>query len=421
MACRETAGQQEFVVGTGEVSNVHVDATLFLALLGTVVAAPLSRQAAASRVIAWLVSVRWPIVVYCCSRLALLLVAGLDTLITHRSLAAELSLFDGRWYLKVASQGYPSQALHAKSTLGFLPLYPLVIRGVASLFSWPLLAAALLVSVTGGLAAVLLLRRLAAAWWGEATARRAVLLFCLFPGSVVFSMAYSECLTLPLVLGCLLALRSERWLVAGVLAGFASAAEPAAVILFPVCLAVAWRRISASSWRDPVARRSLLAPLLAPSGLALFAVYLWIHTGTPLASYEAQHYGWHQGDPLTLLSQPAAEQLTDQPSLVFVYLRNLSLWNGLLGSVFLVAALVALRRVRAELTPGVMLWTYGVGAMTVWSVMSLTNARMLLIAFPAVIIWARTLPRGRFALFLGAEAVLFLLASGLTLARIMLP
>lgn len=141
----------------------------------------------------------------------------------------------------------------------------------------------------------MLVQRLAAGWWGgEATARRAVLLFCLFPGSVVFSMAYSECLTLPLVLGCLLALRSERWLVAG----FASAVGPAAVILFPVCLAVAWRRIKASSCRDPAARRSLLAPLLAPAGLAIFAVYLWIHTGTPLASYEAQHYGWHQGDPL---------------------------------------------------------------------------------------------------------------------------
>jgi hypothetical protein len=53
--------------------------------------------------------------------------------------------------------------------------------------------------------------------------------------------------------------------------------------------------------------------------------------------------------------------------------------------------------------------------------MSLTNARMLLIAFPAVIVWARVLPGRRYALFLGAEAALFLLASALTLAGIMLP
>ncbi len=345
------------------------ETTLFLVALGTVVvAAPLSGPAATSRAITWLRSIRWPVVVYCCSRLALLLVAGLDVLVTHRSFAAELSLFDGQWYLKVASHGYPAQALHIKSALGFLPLYPLAIRGLASLLTWPPLAAALLISFTGGLAAAVLVRRLAATWWGEATARKAVLLFCLFPGALVFSMAYSECLTLPLVLGCLLALRSQRWLVAGLLAGLASAVEPAAVILFPVCLVVASRQVRATSWRDPAARRSLLAPLLAPTGLAIFAVYLWIHTGTPLASYEAQHYGWHQGDPLALLSQPAAEQLTDQPSLILSDLRNLSLWNGLLGSAFLVAALVALRRVRHELTPGVMLWTCGVGVMTVWSV-----------------------------------------------------
>ena len=253
------------------------ETTLFLVVLGTVVvAAPLSGPAATSRAITWLRSIRWPVVVYCCSRLALLLVAGLDGLITHRSFGAELSLFDGQWYLRVASHGYPAQALHAKSTLGFLPLYPLAIRGLAGVRSWPPVAAALLISFTGGLVAAVLVRRLAAIWWGEATARRAVLLFCLFPGSVVFSMVYSECLTLPLVLGCLLALRSQRWLVAGLLAGLASAVEPAAVILFPVCLVVAWRQVRTTSWRDPAARRSLLAPLLAPSGLAIFAVYLWI-------------------------------------------------------------------------------------------------------------------------------------------------
>jgi len=402
---------------------VHgADTTFILVLLGTVVVvAPLSGQEVTRRTVAWLRSGGWPVIVYCCSRLALVLAAWLDVLITHRSFAAELSLFDGRWYLKVASQWYPAQPMHAKSTLGFLPLYPLVIRGLASLFSCPPLVAALAASFAGGLAAAVLVRRLAAIWWGEPTARRAALLLCLCPGSIVFSMAYSECLTLPLVLGCLLALRSGRWRIAGLLAGLASAVEPAAVILFPVCAVAAWRQISASSWQDPTARRSLMAPLLAPCGLGLFAVYLWIRTGTPLACYEAQHYGWHQGDPFALLSQPIADRILDHPASMLGYLRNPSLWNGVLGSAFLVASLVALVRVRDELTPGAVLWTCGVGAMTLWSMMSLTNARMLLIAFPAVIVWARTLSPRRFAVFLGAESVLFLLTSCLTFAGLMLP
>jgi len=398
------------------------DTVFFLALLGTVpVAAPLPWQTAVHRAIAWLKTSGWPVLVYVSSRLAVYPVAGLDALITHRSLAGELCVFDGQWYLRLAAHGYPDQALHVKSTLGFLPLYPLVIRGLASVFATPPLGAALLVSFAGGLVAAVLVQRLAALWWGERTARRAVTVFCLFPGAVVFSMAYSEGLTLPLVLGCLLALASRRWLAAGVLAALAGLVEPAAVILFPVCLVVAWRHITVSGWDDRAARGSLVAPLLAPSSLAVFAVYLWWRTGTPLASFEAQHYGWHQGDPLALLGQPVARRMLDHPLSVFGYLVNPSLWNGILGTVFLVAALVMLVRVRHELTPGTVLWTCGVGAMTLWSVMTLTNARMLLLAFPAVIVWARCLSSRRFAVFLGVEAAVFLFASGITLAGLMLP
>src|SRR5487761_1719225 len=362
------------------------------------VAPPLPRQSAAQRTVAWLRADGSPILIYCCTRLVIYAVAGIDALLTRRSVPAELSLFDGQWYLKLASHSYPATAVPGKSTLGFLPLYPLAIQGLSNALDTSLLVAALIISFAGGLIAALLVQRLATYWWGEDTARRAVLAFCLFPGSVVFSMAYSEGLTLPLVLGCLLALRSDRWLLAGATAALASAVEPAALILFPVCLAVSARQIRTAGWRDRQARLSLVAPLLAPSGLGVFALYLWVRTGTPFASY-----------------QPVARKLFAHPSTLWSHLLNPSLWNGLLGTVFLVCALVALARVRHELTPGVMLWTCGVGVLTLWSVMSLTNARMLLIAFPAVIVWARTLTGRRYHLFLGAEAAVFLLATGLTL------
>lgn len=378
-------------------------------------------ETVAQQVLRRLVPYRWPVLVYCCSRLVVLVVAGLDVLVTHRPLTRELSLFDGQWYLRVAAHWYPAHALHAKSTLGFLPAYPLVIRGLSGVLGVSPLAAALVISFAGGLLAAVGVHRLAGIWWDPATARRAVLVFCLFPGSVVFSMAYSEGLTLPLVIGCLLALNARRWVLAGLLAGLASAVEPAAVILLPVCAIVAWRHIRVLGWADRGARRSLLAPLLAPSGLAAFAVYLWYRTGTPFASYEAQHYGWHQGDPIALFGQPVAEKLFDHPTTLFGHLLNLSLWNGLLGTVFLIFALVQLIRVRHELTPGVIIWTCGVGAMTVWSVMTLTNARLLLIAFPAVIIWARALSGRRFVLFVGVETALLILATGATLAGHMLP
>lgn len=113
--------------------------------------------------------------------------------------------------------------------------------------------------------------------------------------------------------------------------------------------------------------------------------------------------------------------MLDNPETILGHLANPSLWNGILGTVFLACALVALARFRHELSPGVLAWTVGVGVLTVWSVMSLTNARMLLIAFPAVFVWARALTGRRLALFLGVEVILFLFASGLTFAGLMLP
>lgn len=388
--------------------------------VGLGVAEPLPRPTVTHRALAWLRSGGWPYAVYFASRLVLLLVALLDTVLAHRSLGEELSLYDGRWYLKLVDHGYPHQALTTKSTLGFLPLYPLVIRGLSVITS-SALAAALLVAVAGGLLATILVQRLATHWWGEETARKAVLVFCLFPGAIVFSMAYSECLTLPMVLGCLLALRNGRWVTAGLLASVAGVVEPTALVLIPVCIGVSLRHIRARGWRDRTALGSLAAPVLAPLGVGVFAIYLWVRTGTPLASYRAQSEGWHQGGPISLLTEPEARRLLAHPVTVFGHLLNLSLWNGLLGSVFFFFALIALVRVRRELSPGTMIWTCGLGAITLWSAMSLTNARMLLIAFPTVIVWARTLTNRQFPVFLGIEAVLLVLTSALTYSAHMLP
>ena len=394
--------------------------------------APTSRRTAgqvsgrtAGRVVAgWAASGGWPVVVYCASRLLLLIVAGADVLITHRSLGSELSLFDGGWYLRLAREGYPSRALPAQSTLGFLPAYPLLMIAVSRLLALPLAVAGRLISFCGGLAAAIGVQRLASAWWGERTAGRAVLVFCLFPGSSVFSMVYSEGLTVPLVLGCLLALRTRRWALAGCLAGLAGVTEPAALILIPVCLAAAVRQAVSAGWRDRPARAGLLAPLLAPllasAGIAVFAVFLWAWTGTPFATYQAQSDGWHNG-LLTVLSQPLTRQLAGYPAGLTSYLGNLSLWNGVLGTVFLGFALHALWRHRRELSTGALGWTCGIGAVTLWSLMTLPSARMLLVACPAVLIWARCLPRRRLRLFLVIETALFILTGGLTFAGLMLP
>jgi hypothetical protein len=366
--------------------------------------------------------VGWPVAVYCLSRVLLLAVAAVVAAITRHSLAPEFFLFDGRWYLRVAEHGYPAQALHGKSTLGFMPLYPLAVRALALIPGASIARAALITSLVGGLAAALLAQRLAAAWWGEQAGRWATVIFCLFPGSIVFSMAYSECLTVPLALGCLLALRADRWWLAGLLAGLATAVEPVALVLVVVCLVAAARELRSRGWRDPAALRSLAAPLLAPLGIGAFGVFLWAWTGTPLAAVYAQHYGWHQqGQPLALLALPVARHLLGHPSELVAHVFTWNIWNGVLGGIFLVLSAVALVRVRRELSPGTLVLTIGIAVVTLWSVLTPPNARMGLIAFPAVLVWGRRLAGWRLGLFVSAEAVVFVLGSALTYAGHMLP
>ncbi|MHB1510678.1 MAG: hypothetical protein ACYCVV_15230 [Acidimicrobiales bacterium] len=364
----------------------------------------------------------WPAAVYLASRLVLLVVAAAVSLSQHRSLVSELTLFDGQWYLRLARFGYPARSVHVQSTLGFLPLYPLVIRAVAWTLSLSYVAAALIISFIGGLVAVVVAQRLATSWWGGHSGRKAALAFALFPGSIVFSMAYSECLTIPLALGCLLALRSRRWLLAGLLAGVASAVEPVALALVPVCLFAAARQVRLQGWRSPAARRSLAAPLLSPLGLGAFAVFLWTWTGTPFATLEAQHYGWHHpSQPLAIFSLPITRHLLSHLGALMRYVLTWNPWNGVAGGIFLVFSLLALWHVRHEVGSETFLYVAGVALLTLWSVMTLPNARMLLVASPAVLVWARRLPPPRWRLFLGAEAVMFVLMSSLTLSGHMLP
>ena len=356
------------------------------------------------------------VVVYVQTRLGLLLISGAIAVVDHRSLATQLSAYDGGWYLKLAAHGYPDHVLHTQSTLGFFPLYPLAIRAL-SLVVHSQLVAALCIALAGGLVATVLVQRLATAWWGETTGRRAAVVFALFPGSLVFSMVYSEGLTLPLMLGCLLALRSRRWVLAGILGGLAAVVEPVALVL-PVVVALV-------ALRDVWQRRSaapLVAPVLSVLGIAAFAGFLWAWTGSPFAALIAQHDGWHnQTVPLGVLSLPLVHHLLGHPADMLGYLGTWNLWNGVLGSAFFVWSLVRVWPIRHELSPGGFAWLVGVGAVTLWSVKTLPNARMLLLAFPAVLVWARRSSKSRYRTFVGLELATFVLMSTVTLSGHMLP
>jgi hypothetical protein len=351
---------------------------------------------------------RWPLAVYLSSRVLYLVLAVGVSLVQHWSVKAELSNWDGVWYRRLTGLGYPDHVLHVQSTLGFFPLYPMLMWLVQHALVCSIFLAGVLISGVGGFIATVLVQRLSAGWWGEEASRRAVLIFCFFPGSVVFSMVYSEGVLLPLVAGCLLALERRRWVLAGVLACFATAVGPTAVPIILACAAAAIIEIRRHGWK---ARKALIAPLLAPAGIGAFALFLWIWTGTPFASYYAQHHQWgERTNPLAVLT--LVLRLINESYITngFVHI-NLNYIAGLIGAVFLFYALYLLAKTRPRIPAPALVWTLGIAFLAVTSENVPPNPRLLITAFPAVLVIAYHFEGERFRWVMRASIVLLVVMS----------
>jgi hypothetical protein len=324
-----------------------------------------------------------------------MLVAVVDALLQHKDLSIELSNWDGQWYVQTTEHWYfhhvftlPGQY----STLGFLPLFPLLMWLVAHVTQLSVIASGVTLSIICGAVATVLVIELAKEWWGEAAARRALLFWCFFPGTIVFSMVYTEGLTIALVAGCLLLLERKRWVWAGLLAGLATAVAPTALAIVPVCVVAALLEFRSRGWRwrDRQALRSLWAPILSPVGVAGFGIFLWFWCGTPLASFHAQHGAWSEKTtPFamvdvfgSLMHQIFIHGVGDHgPGGV-----DLNGVLALLGTAFLVYGARRLWQVRDTVPLTAWVWTAGVAVLALTSAKTPPNPRILICAFPLVLV-----------------------------------
>jgi hypothetical protein len=215
-------------------------------------------------------------------------------------LASVFTSWDGQWYLSVAEHGYlpgpdvvrpgapPNADTSVDGAVAFLPLFPMVVAAVGVVVPGPLDAAAIAVALVIGGAATVAFARLCGVLRAEDEARRAVLLFCFFPGAFILSFAYPEGLVILLACLCLLALLRHAWLAAGVTAALASAVRPNGLALLVACAVGAGIAI-----RQDDDRSSLVAPILAPLGFLAFLGYLWWRTGEAGYWFRANHAYWH--------------------------------------------------------------------------------------------------------------------------------
>jgi hypothetical protein len=236
-----------------------------------------------------------PALLYLASRAGMALVATAVASDTHQPVVKMLTPWDSAWYLEIARNGYvshipPGSGNPAQSDLGFFPLIPLMTRAthLVTRFGWNV--SGLVTTFVLGLAAAV------AVWWmlrdvfGRTGADRGTALVFFSPGALVLSFVYSEAAIICFVACALMALRRNRWVLAGLCAAVATAADPIGSAVMVPCVFAAWVAIrTRGEWK------ALAAPLLAPLGIGAFFLYLWAHTGSPLEYFRAQRAGWQGG------------------------------------------------------------------------------------------------------------------------------
>ncbi len=203
--------------------------------------------------------------------------------------------WDGAWYSQIATEGY---AAHAPASTAFFPLYPLLVRSFAELFGGPLSLGAtsswgMLVSLLFLPLALFFVYRIAEDSFGQGTARGTVLALAFFPTAFFLNSAYTESLFLALSAGSIWAARVRKeLLLACVLAALAGATRNVGVFLV-VPLFIEWlREARYYRWRG-------VYLALAPSGLILYAGYLWWRFDDPFLFYTDQgKWGRQAAGPL---------------------------------------------------------------------------------------------------------------------------
>ncbi len=185
--------------------------------------------------------------------------------------------WDSLHYQRLAQFGYSGNDI---LKAWFYPLFPWCVR-LFGHFTGDYLVGAFIVSGLASIFAAVLLRRLVELDHSPDIAQRAVWFLLIFPTAYFFHIGYTESLFLALGLGCLLAARTDRWWLAGVLGACCWMTRAPGIVLVPT-LAV---EAAHQAW---VARRWRWRWLWIAAVPAGFGVYLLIN--------------WHvTGDPFTFL------------------------------------------------------------------------------------------------------------------------
>jgi hypothetical protein len=211
------------------------------------------------------------------------------------SIRQQLLEWDGGWFIKVATEGYPHGYTYDPVSghldgngLAFFPLYPTLIR-VFDRLGMSAGTAALAVAWLASIGLVVALHLLGTTLYQRRTGWMLVAICCSAPVTVVFSMAYTEGLFLALVAGMFVAAHRRVWWAAGLLGLAASLTRPtgaAAALGLAVAAVLAVRESRRKAWQP------IVAALVALAGVPAFLLWVAVRVGHPEAWFRIQAAGW---------------------------------------------------------------------------------------------------------------------------------
>jgi len=196
--------------------------------------------------------------------------------------------WDFGYYREIAELGYGAYGV-GDGSLAFYPLFPWLMRLVACI-TRSYLVAGLLISGIASIIAAIALRRLVQLDYAASVAMRSVWFFLIFPTAYFLHVPYSESLFIALALTCLMAARTERWWIAGLLGALCWATRGVGVVLLPALAAQATQQYYATrrwDWR-------WIWIAIVPVGFAVYLLINWHITGNAFAFLQTRRISFHQ-------------------------------------------------------------------------------------------------------------------------------
>ena len=237
--------------------------------------------------------------IFLTTRIAIVIISYLSTLVIKpgryfsefpepNSIMNLFFKWDSQWYMDIIYNGYvyvPGQ----ESSIGFFPLYPMLVKLASFVFGNPKLMGFLISNVALFLACIYMYKLVKLDYKDkkEDIALKSVFYMLIFPLTFFFSIFYTEGLFMFLVISCFYYARKKQWMIAGILGFFLSLTRSLGVFVF-IPILVEYLDIDYPFKIKKKVKKDVLWLLLIPAGLLSFMLYCYIKFGSFLTYFHSK-------------------------------------------------------------------------------------------------------------------------------------